>query len=204
MRMNTVKYSTAIRHLSEMTAAASDRLRLRETGIGWPLEELWVAGELLDGPDTLEAGSVVLILDVPPDELPWLALHPAGEWVGEQLRLGKRPMHWFYRPLLLPAWNHEHQRLVRFWSAAEGPHEDVLAALRERRLDRLPVTEPSEAEVREQLERDLEVSRRHLREILDRYWDFDWRRQHKRFDETPDDHLWRAARAVLTMLDVLG
>lgn len=132
-----------------------------------------------------------------------MALHPAGEWVGEQLRLGKRPMHCFCRPLLLPAWNHEHRRLVRFWSAAEGPREDVLAALRERRLDRLPVTEPSEAELREQLEHDLTVSRRHLRDILDRYWDLDWRRQHQQFDESPDDHLWRAARTVSAILDAL-
>jgi hypothetical protein len=41
--------------------------------------ELWVAGDLLTEVATLEHGSVVLELDVPRAELPWLALHPAGE-----------------------------------------------------------------------------------------------------------------------------
>ena len=97
-----MKRSTAIRHLEEMAGVASERLRLRETDIGWPLEELWVTGDLLGLADTLEAGSVVLVLDVPAGELPWLARHPAGEWVGDQLRLGRRPMRWCYCPLLWP------------------------------------------------------------------------------------------------------
>ncbi|MGF1599147.1 MAG: hypothetical protein ACFCVK_19890 [Acidimicrobiales bacterium] len=42
-----MKPSTAVRHLVEMAAEASDLLRLRDTDIGWPLEESWVAGELL-------------------------------------------------------------------------------------------------------------------------------------------------------------
>ena len=61
-----------------------------------------MTGDLLDATGELETGSVILVLDVPPAELPWLVLHPAGEWVGEQLRLGKRPMQWYYRPLGWP------------------------------------------------------------------------------------------------------
>lgn len=198
-----MKRSTAIGHLVEMAEVASERLRLRDTDIDWPLEELWVTGDLLGFADTLETGSVVLVLDVPADELPWLALHPAGEWVGDQLRLGKRPIRWCYRPLAWPVWNHEHRRLVRFWSARNGLDSGVIEALRSRRLERLTTVEPSVEQLTEQLREELAVSRRHLREMLARYWDRDWRCEQKGYDESPEDHLWRAATAVTEITDAL-
>ncbi len=178
---------------------ASEHLRLRDTDIGWPLEELWVTGELLGLADTLESGSVVLVLDVAVDELPWLARHSSGEWCGRQLRLGKRPMQWCYRPLARPVWNHEHRRLVRFWSAGAGLDDSAIEALRSRRLDQSRVAEPSAAELAVQLRDELALSSRHLRSVLDGYWDDRWRRQHKGVDESPEDHLWRAATAVSDM-----
>jgi hypothetical protein len=52
--------------------------------------------------DTIDTGSLVLVLDVPPHEAPWLAINRAGEWAGDQLRLRKRPLLWCYRPLAWP------------------------------------------------------------------------------------------------------
>lgn len=198
-----MKRPTAVGHLAETAEVATDRLRLRDTDIGWPLEELWVTGDLLGLADTLDAGAVVLVLDMPADELPWLAVHPTGEWVGEQLRLGKRPIRWCYRPLTWPVWNHEHRRLVPFWTASDGLDLDVIEALRSRRLDRLVVIEPTSEELVEQIREELAVSRRHLRALLDSYWNRDWRREHNGVDESPDDHLWRAATAVEDMHDAL-
>lgn len=198
-----VKRSTAIGHLVEMAEVATERLRLRDTDIGWPLEELWVTGDLVSLADAMDAGSVVLVLDVPADELPWLAIHPAGEWVGDQLRLGKRPIGWCYRPVAWPVWNHEHRRLVRFWSARDGFDDAVIDALRSRRLDQLTVIEPSNDQLAEQLRAELVASRRHLRDMLAAYWDHDWRRAHKGDDDSPEDHLWRAATAVSEMTDAL-
>jgi hypothetical protein len=191
-----MKRSTAIRHLAEMGEVASEHLRFRETDIGWPLEELWVTGELLGPADTLEFGAVVLMLDVPADELPWLAVHPAGEWVGGQLRLGKRPFDWFYRPVVWPAWNQKHRRLVRFWTASDGLDTSVIEALQAGQLDRIAIVEPSEEELADQLSEELAVSRRHLRATLDNYRERDWRRAHSRDDASPEHHLWRAAVAV--------
>ncbi len=179
-----------------MAEVATERMRLRETDIGWPLEEMWVTGELLGLSETIEAGAVVLVLNVPAQELPWLALHPAGEWVGDQLRLGKRPLRWCYRPLTWPVWNPEHRQLVRFWSASGDLDLAVVEALGSRQLDRVTVVEPSVYELATQLREELAVSRRHLRAMLDTYWDRDWRRLHSGHDESPDDHLWRAATAV--------
>ena len=62
-----------------MADVAADRRRLRDTDLGWPLEELWVTGDLLEHRSELEMGSVVLVLDLAPEELPWLATHPAAE-----------------------------------------------------------------------------------------------------------------------------
>lgn len=179
-----------------MADVATERCRLRDTDIGWPLEEMWVTGDLLGLADTLETAAVVLVLDLPLDELPWLAIHSTGEWIGEQLRLGKRPLQWCYRPLAWPVWNHEHRRLVRFWSASDGLDTTVIDALRARRLDRLEVVEPAFDELAEQSREELAVSRRHLRAMLDNYWDRDWRRDHTGYDTSPEDHLWRAATAV--------
>jgi len=186
-----------------MGEAATERLGLRDTDIGWPLEEMWVSGDLLGPTDTLEAGSVVLVLDIPSDELPWLARHPVGEWVGEQLRLGKRPMLWCYRPLAWPAWSPDHRRLVRFWTARHGTDTTTVEALRARRIVELGVVEPTEDQLTGQLHEELAVSRRHLRAVLDGFWDPNWRRDHKGHDESPEDHLWRAATAITDILDTL-
>lgn len=198
-----MKRATAIGHLVEMAEVASEHTRFRDTDIGWPMEELWVTGDLLGMATTMEAGSVVLVLAVPPEELPWLALHPAGEWAGSVLRLGKRPIRWCYRPAAWPVWNHDHRRLVRFWTATDGLDEAVIEALGAPGRTVLPAVEPSPVELVAQLHREIEVSRRHLRAVLDGYWDRDWRRKHKGYDESPEVHLWRAALAVEDMQDAL-
>ena len=198
-----MKRATAIGHVVEMAEVASERLKLRETVLGWPLEELWLTGDLLGFADELEVGAVVLVLDLPVEELPWLALNQAAEAVGDQLRLGKRPMQWCYRPLGWPVWNHEHRRLVRFWSADDGTDEDAIEAMRSRRLDGVSAAQPSTEELVKQLQVELPVSRRHLRTVLDGYWDRGWRREHKGYDESPEDHLWRAATAMAEIQDAL-
>jgi hypothetical protein len=100
-------------------------------------------------------------------------------------------------------WNHQHRRLVRYWSAEAGLDDTVIDALRTRRLDRLEVAEPTVDELAHQMREDLVVSRRHLRTMIDRYWDRDWRREPTGHDESPEDHLWRAAAAVSQIQDAL-
>lgn len=198
-----MKRSTAIRHLVEMGDAATELVdRARSLGAA-PLTGLWVTGDLLTWADELDRGTVVLVLDLPADQLTYLALEPAGEWVGAHLRLGKRPMAWSYRPAEWPVWNVHHRRLVRFWADGDGLDGSVIEALRERRLDGLAIVEPDAAEWTAQLEVELDASRRHLRDVLDHYGDRDWRRAHTGYDESPEDHLWRAGQAVTDLLDAL-
>lgn len=197
-----MRLSTAIGHLLEMAEVAAQWQELGDRG-RWPLSEMWVTGALLSFTDTLESGAVVLVLDLPPEELPWLAIHPTGEAIGDQLRLGKRPFLWCYRPRAWPVWTYQHRRLARFWSADSGLDALTIEALQSRRLERLVIIEPSDDELAAQLRAELTVSREHLRSVLEDYWDRDWRRRHKGFDESPEGHLWRAATAVAEMLDAL-
>jgi hypothetical protein len=42
-------------HLESVGQQANDYRRLRESDVGWPLDELWIGSELLDSPAELEA-----------------------------------------------------------------------------------------------------------------------------------------------------
>lgn len=195
-----MKRTTAIRHLVEMAEVATEQSQGSRSATGWPLTEMWVAGALLESSDEIDHGTVVLMIDLPPDELPWLAVHPTAEWVGEQLRLGKRPMWWTYRPTAWPAWTYRNQRVARFWSASNGIETGLIDELRSGVVS--DVIEPDRAELVEQVGVELEVSKAHLRSILDQYWDHDWRR-HNRSHTSPEDQLWRAATAVTELEDAL-
>jgi hypothetical protein len=187
-----MKRSTAVRHLKEMGTEATEQLRLRGTAIGWSLEELWAAGDFVSDAATVDDGVILLRLAVPAVELPWLALHPKGEWVGEVLRLGKRPLSWWYRSIEDPPWTIEHRRVVRFWSAAAGLDEVTVERLGAGALAGVEVVAPSQSEFPTQVQRDLERSHDHLRKVVDGYWEREWRQQHR----PPEDHLWRAAAAL--------
>ena len=187
-----------------MADVAADHLRRRDTDLDWPLEELWLTGDLLGHRSELETGSVVLVLDLPPEELPWLATHPAAEWVRAELRLGRRPFLWSYRPGLWPVWNHRHCRVARFWSSRSGTEAPVLDALGAGRVDDAPIVEPSADELVDQLTEEADASDKHLRNVLAAYWDPDWRRRHKGVDTSPEDQLWRAAQAAVEVADALG
>lgn len=181
--------STAVRHLKEV---ATEQLRFRGTAIGWPLEELWASGDFLSNAATVDGGVVLLRLAVPADELPWLALHPKGEWVGEVLRLGKRPFSWWYRSIQDPPWTIEHRQVARFWSAAAGLDADTVERLGSGALADAEVVAPNQSEFAAQVQRDLARSRDHLRQVVEGYGEPAWRQQHR----PPEDHLWRAAAAL--------
>ncbi|MBP2372016.1 DUF7711 family protein [Pseudonocardia parietis] len=69
--------------------------------------------------------------------------------------------------------------------------------------DAVPVLEPSVPEWHAQLYEERALARRHLREVIDRYHDRDWRAAHKGLGVDPEDHLWRAAQGLREMDDAL-
>lgn len=196
-----MRYATAVRHLETVGEAATADLRLKDTSIGYALEELWVGGDVLEGLPELDVTCVVLVLDEPVAEVTWLALNPAGQWIAERLRMTRLPMRWCCRPAGYPAWNPELRQVVRFWSAATRLDREVMENLQLRRFDSLPVVRPSDDQLRSQLAIEAVDCRRHLRHVLDHYWEESWRREHRGFGIQPEDHLWRASEAVREIED---
>jgi len=197
-----MKRTTALRHLSELAAEAQ-----RLTGFADmrpPLSDLWVGGELLDGADAVEWITVVGRLDVPADELPYLALHPQAEWCTHLLRLDKLPIVTEWRPSTEPAWNHKIPRVARFWSAQTGVDELLIKHLRDRSSTDRMVEQPSAEQLRSALEQELPRSEQHLATVLDNYWEPPWQRAHRGNGIHPDDHLWRAAEAVRSIREALA
>jgi hypothetical protein len=200
--MVAMRRSTAIGHLVEMAYVATARASGAQA-LPWPLEELWVTGQLLEPVEAVEHGSVVLVLDLPADELTWLAAPPAAEWIAHALRLGRRPVGWSYRPSTWPVWNHELRRLVRFWSAAGGTDLAVIDALRSCTFGELPVLEASPEQLARWLPEELAAARRHLGAVLDGYRDDGWRSPHGGGGNQPEEHLWRAAKALAELFDAV-
>ena len=60
---------------------------------------------------------------------------------------------------------------MRFWTSDDGTNHAVIDALRNGRFDDLAIVEPTDEELTAQKPDELERSRRHLRTIVDNYWD---------------------------------
>jgi hypothetical protein len=196
-----MKYSTAVGRLRQVAGDLADHTSSWGDSV---LVEAYVFGDVLTGPDTVDVIWLVLVVDLPVDEVPWLARPAPAEAAASLLRLDKYPLRWWWRPKGWPVWNHEISRLVQFWSRYDGPDEMVLACLAERRLSDLEYQEPANAqEYRAQLATELETSRRHLEHVVDSYHDRKWRRDHKGFGVYPEDHLWWATSGWLELDDAL-
>ncbi|HEY0951724.1 DUF7711 family protein [Nocardioides sp.] len=197
-----MKRGAALRHVTELTQEA-DRLARLPGDLAPPLSELWIGGDLLDGAEHVEWALIVVRLDVPADELPYLAPHPAAAACESLLRLDKRPIDARWRPRQVPAWDHEVRRVARVWSAQSGPDELLLRDLRTNTVSDAMIETPTPEALREYLTEALPQCDRHLGEVLDGYWEPDWRRAHRGGGIQPEHHLWRAAEAVRSMREAL-
>jgi hypothetical protein len=137
--------------------------------VNWPpgepfLREAYVFGEVLEGTDPIDHLKVALVLNLPPEEVPWDS-HPRGaDWLVDTLRLNKGGYAYWWRSRHDPVWNHHIRGPVRFWSLA-GPDEEVLTALSERRFDDLPRITADPAEVQAQTTTARDTALAHLRNV---------------------------------------
>ena len=90
---------------------------------------------------------------------------------------------------------------VRVWSVDGGPDEQALAALEARDFGSLNRLVPDPVDERLQLRDDLDAALAHLREVRDRYWDHDWRREHRGYGRYPENELWEAVEGFLDLVD---
>jgi hypothetical protein len=199
--MGGVKYSIAVSRLRQVAADLAGYTSSWRDSV---LVEAHVFGDLLTGPDTIDVVWLALVVDLPVEEVPWLARPARAEATVSLLRFDKYPLRWWWRPVGWPVWNHHISRPVRFWSRQDGTDEVALDLLAARRLSDLEYQSPEDqGGYRAQLETELEVSRRHLEHVVDSYHDRGWRRDHKGFGVYPDDHLWWATKGWLEVDDAL-
>lgn len=192
-----------LRHVTDL-AEEADRLTHLSGDLALPLSELWVGGDLLDGAEQIEWALVVVRLDVPADEFPHLALHPAMAACESFLRLDKRPIDARWRSRQVPAWDHEVRRVACVWTAQTGTDELLLRHLRNRTVTNAMIATPTPAELREFLTDELPRAEHHVAEVLDGYWESEWRGAHRGHGTHPEHHLWRAAEAVRSMRQALA
>jgi hypothetical protein len=165
------------------------------------LKAVYTFGDVLDGADPLEAVQVAVAINLPPEEVPWESNPRGADWLATELRLNKGAYLYFWRSYLDPIWNHYIRGPVRIWSVDDGPDEQALAALEARDFGSLNRLVPEPVDERLQLRDDLDAALARLREIRDRYWDHDWRREHRGYGRYPENELWDAVEGYLDLLD---
>jgi hypothetical protein len=190
-------------------ARAVEKLRLLAEGCErygeWPtrdesfLVEMYAFGGVLEGIDPLEVVQVAGVIALPPEEVPWNSSPHGTEWLADSLRLSKGGYEYWWRSWQDPVGNHYIQRPVRIWSR-EGIEEAALTALAERRFADLRRQAPDQVD-RRRLRCDADAALGRLREVHERYWDQDWRREHKGLGRYPEHELWDAVAGYLDLLD---
>ncbi|MEV4291996.1 hypothetical protein AB0K40_41380 [Nonomuraea bangladeshensis] len=169
------------------------------------LRAAYVFGGLLEGADPVDALEVVLVLNLPPEEVTWGSQPPGTAWLVDFLELDKGGIVYWWRSRSDPVWNHHIREPVRFWSVEEGTDQDVLDALRDRRTALLRRETPGSAQdVRARTAEEREAALEHLREVHRSYWDRKWRRDHRGIGRYPEHHLWEAVEGYLELLDLGG
>lgn len=164
----------------------------------------YVHGDLVDGLNDLERVQLVFVVDEPPEDVAWMTRPPHLEAAVALVRFDKLPLSWTWRTVAWPVWNHRIIRAVRFWSAEDHIDETVLAALTEGSTDQLR-EEGTGSELLEQLRVERDISRGHLKSVLDRFYDREWRQAHRGGQDVgPEDHLWWATAGLFDLDDAIN
>jgi len=193
-----MRRNTAIKHLRTLAESCGTANRPSDEPV---LVEVYAFGDVLD-PEIGELDWVraALVLDMPADEVTWLALPTVHIWLTHHLRLDKVPVGAVRRPAVWPVWNHTIRRPLRIWSLEGGTDDPALAALAAGDVESLRLPDPSPEEEAEQLAEELHASLAHLRRIQESFHDREWRKAHKGFGTYQEDHLWHAVEGYLDLL----
>jgi hypothetical protein len=194
-----MRYARAVGKLREL-AEECERLGTFPSRGESFLVEMYAFGEVLEGTDPLDVVQIAGVINLPSEDVPWYSCPRGTAYLAESLRLSKGGYEYWWRSHRDPVWNHCIQRPVRIWSR-DGVDEDALAALASRRFGDLNRLAPEPEEERRQLLVEGDVALRRLREVRERYWDYDWRREHKALDRYPENELWDAVAGYLDLLD---
>jgi hypothetical protein len=195
-----MRYQRAVEKLRTL-AEACERVKFFWFDTEPFLKAVYAFGEVVAGTDPLDDVQVAVAINLSPEEVPWESNPEGTDWLANELRLSKGGFMYFWRSHLDPIWNHYIRGPVCIWSVDGGPDEQALAALEARDFGSLKRPIPGSADERLQLREDIGAALAHLREVRDKYWDHDWRREHRGNGRYPENELWDAVEGYLDLLD---
>ena len=164
------------------------------------VEQLWLAGALLDADAEPEAVEVVLVAHVPAAELAWLDEPPGATHWANATRLSQLPLRAWWRSHEVPVWNHRILRPLLLWDASEGVRRAALEALRTGHADALRLAAPSGAEALARLRAELAVAEAAVAAATVDYAERRWAPGRL---ERVADPLWRRTSGYLDVLHAL-
>jgi hypothetical protein len=190
-----MKWERAIHHLESLARACAEALNQPMFSVR--VTQLWAVGDILGAPRDLDAVTVALAINRPPEEVAWLSEPSGTQHWANAARLNKNPFIVFWRSNQAAVWNHDVVRPALVWDSVEGERSEVLAAIREGEAERVRSAGPTEDELATRLVEELAVSRKSLQATTDAY-------QKRRWSpgkiEPTADALWLASLGYLDVL----
>lgn len=193
-----MRYATAIGHLrlvAEACAEAAARPAFGDAPHPYVVAA-YAFGDILDVPEEPDGTDVVFVVDEGVDTLPWGSEPPALRAFISLSRIDRHPIRWFVMPRGVPIGDQRVVGPVRLWDANAGIDEVALEALRQRRPEDVKLPAPDAQESRAARKRQLAATRATLDDAIERFWDADWRREHKGAGRYPEHTLWDLAWGV--------
>ena len=198
-----MKWTRAVHHLQELAQGCQDMAERSVTIFPLRVTSLWAFGDVLTSQDDLERLQVVLVVDLPPDQVAWLCPPAGAEHWSHATALSKKPVLALWRSSRAPLWNHRIRSPLLIWDEhgvwdKSGDHEvDACSALRDGTAQSLRLPEPAPAEMASRLAAELAVSLQALKSATAAY-------QERRFSpgtlEPLADAMWHASTGYLDIL----
>ena len=162
-----MKWERAVHHVAALAQSCAEWSG-REFG-DFRVTQLWAAGDILGPKRELEHITMVLAVDLPPEEVPWWTEPPGAQYWSNSTRLTKNPILPWWRSAHATIWNHRVVRPALVWDAGGGERPEVLAALAAGQGETVRSAAPTDAEYTARLHDELTISLGALREATAEY-----------------------------------
>ena len=192
-----MKWTRAVHHLEELAHGCARMAGLPIEMFPLKVTALWAYSDVVTSQDDLDWVSIVLAVDLPVNDAPWLCPPAGAEHWSNATRLSKNPVVAMWRSTRAPLWNHSIRGPLLIWDGSGGIATDALAALRDGTADALRLPEPTPAELRTRLAAELAVSLRALQSASAAY---DQRRFGPGKTGPVAEALWLASAGYLDVL----
>ncbi|WP_232663265.1 DUF7711 family protein [Pseudonocardia sp. TRM90224] len=195
-----MKWTRAVHHLRSLAEQCGDMAGKPESIFPLRVRQVWAFGELLGEQRDLDQVQAALVVDLPVEDLPWLAEPQGAEHWMNATRTNKNPVRVCWRSMHAPVWNHEVERPALVWDIEAGVDEKVLDALTNARAEPFRQQAPTAEERRARIDDELAVCLQALRRNTKAY---DERRWGRGSQTSAADRLWLTCEGYLDVLDAV-